>query len=220
MRGGKWKAILLCLILVVIASVLLLFHDLILLQIGNYLVIEDDLSPAGVVHVIAGEDYRTDHAIQLYKQGHAKQIFFTGGWCNTHQYHHGQHGRDRALSFGVPPEDIVYDDTPVKSTYDEAVLLKAYIDARQPAVKSVIIVSDPYHMRRARWTYRQVLGKEITVTMSPVPFENTPYKTEWWSDWASRNYVKEEYLKGFYYILRYQVSWGPVKEWLASFDRQ
>jgi len=38
-------------------------------MIGDFLVVEDDLRPADVIHIIAGDDYRTDYAIQLYQQG-------------------------------------------------------------------------------------------------------------------------------------------------------
>jgi hypothetical protein len=54
--------------------------------------------------------------------------------------------------------------------------------------------------------------------MAPVPFEVSPYQRRWWNDGASRAYVKDEYLKMAYYVARYQLSWGPLKEWLASFD--
>lgn len=208
------------LFLVAIACALFLFREPVLLAIGNYLIIEDDLSPADVIHVIAGEDYRTDHAIQLYQLGYAKQIFFTGGWCTFHNYYHGRHGLERALSQGVPEQALAYDDTPVTSTYDEALRLKAYLDASPSPVNSVIVVSDPFHMRRARWTYRRVLGEGIAVRMAPVPFEQTPYWQRWWEDGKSSVYVKDEYLKFFYYVVRYQLRWGPLKDWLASFDQE
>lgn len=181
---------------------------------------QDNLSPADVVHVIAGEDYRTDYAIQLYKRGLANQIFFTGGWCNTGQYYHGQHGRERALSQGVPEAAIALDDSPVTSTYNEAERLAAFIGRSHDPIKSVIVVSDPFHMRRARWTYQRVLGKDIAVYMASVPFEQTPYQQRWWEDRLSRAYVKEEYEKIVYYVARYQLSWGPVKYWLSSLDRE
>jgi uncharacterized SAM-binding protein YcdF (DUF218 family) len=189
-------------------------------MIGKYLVVQDQLSPAEVIHVIAGEDYRTDYAIQLYKQGFANQIFFTGGWCNTHQYNHGQHGMERALSQGVPEAAIAFDESPVTSTYEEAERLATFIDGSPRTIESVVVVSDPYHMRRARWTYRRVLGKNVAVQMAPVPFERTPYRLRWWDDYQSKRYVKDEYLKYFYYITRYQLSWGWIREWLASYDTE
>ncbi len=102
------------------------------------------------------------------------------------------------------------------STYDEAILLKKYIDDNQLPVQSVLVVSDPFHMRRARWTYERVLGNDIKVLMAPVPFERLVYKNDWWTDPAAQRYILDEYTKMFYYFLRYQLSW----KWLARFDTE
>ena len=58
--------------LLLAALILVIFHEKWLLWIGNFLIVEDQLHPADVIHVIAGDDYRTDYAIQLYKQGYGK----------------------------------------------------------------------------------------------------------------------------------------------------
>ena len=188
--------------------------------IGDYLVVRDELQPADVIHVIAGEDYRTEYAIQMYKEGYGRRLFFTGGWCQFHRYNHGEHGKALALAQGVPPEAIVTDEAAVTSTYSETVRLQAWIASSGVAVRSVIVVSDAYHMRRARWTARRVLGQDIAVQMAPVPFERSPYRRDWWRDEESRHLVRAEYEKIVYYYARYQLSWGPLKAWLASLDRE
>jgi uncharacterized SAM-binding protein YcdF (DUF218 family) len=201
-------------------AILYLTHEPILLAIGDFLVVRDEMQPADVIHVISGPDDRTDYAIQLYQQGYARQIFFTGGWCSFHNYYHGQHGRERALEQGVPPEAIAIDDSVVTSTYAEVVQLNDFITHSQIPVRSVIVVSDPHHMRRARWTYRQVLGDQVRIRMAPVPFDRSPYQRRWWTDEGSRGYVKSEYLKIVYYYARYRLGLGPLKEWLASLDQE
>ena len=204
---------------VVIVGVLLFgAREPILLAVGDFLVIQDTFQPADVIHVIAGPDDRTDYAIQLYKQGYGKRIFFTGGWCTFHGYYHGQHGTERATLQGIPQEDLVIDESPVTSTYTEAVLLKEFIARSPTPVRSVIVVSDPHHMRRARWTYHEVLGDGIKLEMAPIPFQQSSYQRRWWTDRESQQFVKEEYLKLVYYYARYRLSWGPVQRWLASLD--
>jgi uncharacterized SAM-binding protein YcdF (DUF218 family) len=199
---------------------LLIFRESFLVKIGNYLAIKDDLQHAGVVHVISGPDYRTDYGIELVKKGYTERIFFTGGWCDEIQGYHGQRGRDRALDQGLQEAAIGLDDTNVTSTYDEALRLKAYIEILPKSVDSVLVVSDPFHMRRVQWTYQKVLGKDIQVILAPVPFDRTPFKEDWWKDPVSRTNVKEEYLKLVYYFLRYQVTSGSLKTWLASLDTE
>jgi uncharacterized SAM-binding protein YcdF (DUF218 family) len=205
-------------LVLLLCAALFLAREQVLSAIGGFLVIRDELQPADVIHVIAGPDDRADYAIRLYKQGYGKQLFFTGGWCTFHCLYHGQHGRELALQQGVPSEAIAIDDLQVTSTYSEGVRLKEFIAQSAAPIRSVIVVSDAYHMRRARWTIRRLLGQGVRVQMAPVPFEASPYQRRWWTDSASRKYVYNEYLKIAYYVARYQLSWGPVREWLASLD--
>jgi uncharacterized SAM-binding protein YcdF (DUF218 family) len=206
-------------VFVLLGATLFLIHKLVLLAAGDFLVIQDELQPADVIHVIAGPDHRTDYGIQLYHKGYGKQIFFTGGWCPPIQGNHAEHAEARSIEQGVPPQAIAIDGFDVTSTYGEAVRLKEFIADSPVPVHSVIIVSDSLHMRRARWAYQQVLGEQVKVQMAPVPFDLSPYQRRWWSDEETRKLVKEEYLKIAYYYARYRFSWGPLKEWLVSLDQ-
>ena len=207
------------LVLLALSLSLFLVRERILQQIGDFLVVQDTLKPADVIHVIAGEDFRTDYAFQLYKKGYGKTVFFTGGWCHHHNYDHGTHAREKAVAQGIPLTSIADDDTEVMSTYMEAMRLKEWIERNSIPIHSIIVVSDPFQMRRARWTYRKVFGSKIQIQMAPVPFELTPYKSTWWADANSRKYVEDEYLKSIFYLFRYQYSWGSLREWLSTFDR-
>jgi hypothetical protein len=59
-----------------------LFSEQCLFRVGDFLIVQDALHPGEVIHVIAGEDYRTDYAIQLYRQGYEKTRFF----CRSNSY--------------------------------------------------------------------------------------------------------------------------------------
>lgn len=65
--------------LVALSITFILFQNTWLTWIGKFLVIQDTLEPGDVIHVIAGDDYRTDYAFQLYREGYAKKIFFYRG---------------------------------------------------------------------------------------------------------------------------------------------
>ncbi len=214
MKLKNWLVALL--VLLVLGSVVYMLREPILTRIGSYLILQDELRPVDVIHVIAGDDYRTLYAIQLYQQGYAQKIFFTGGMCKYHGYLHGEHGLQLAVANGVPAEAIAFDESPVMSTYDEALLLQKYLQQHFPNQPSVIVVSDPFHMRRSAWTYHHILGKTASVLMAPVPFEQTPYQKVWWQHLPSRQYVFDEYKKMLYYFLRYQLS----QDWLAVLDRE
>jgi uncharacterized SAM-binding protein YcdF (DUF218 family) len=195
-------------------------RERILQAAGDFLIVQDELQPADLIHVISGPDNRTDYGIELFKQGFAREIFFTGGWCKEIQGIHAERGRERALAQGIPIEAIGTDGYQVISTYGEALRLKAFIATSPRPLHSVIVVSDSYHMRRARWAYHEVLGDGIRLIMAPVPFDRSPYHRQWWTDDESRMMVQEEYVKLAYYYARYRLTWGPLQAWLASLDTE
>jgi len=205
---------------VLMSVVLYLTYERILFLVGDFLVVKDDLEPADLIHVIAGDDHRTDYAIHVYNQGYGRLLFFTGGWCTNHHSYHGERGREAALERGVPPEAVSVDESQVSSTFSEALRLKEFIGKIDEPIRSIIVLSDPHHMRRTRWAYKKVFGEQIKIAMAAVPFELSPYKRQWWEDEGSRRMVREEYIKMLYYYARYQFSKGRLKEWLASLDRE
>jgi hypothetical protein len=88
--------------LVVLAcGTLSLIHEKILLTVGDFLVFQDEVRPADVIHVISGPDYRTHYAVQLYHKRYGKQLFFTGGWCSNIQGNHAEHAKERSIGQGV-----------------------------------------------------------------------------------------------------------------------
>jgi uncharacterized SAM-binding protein YcdF (DUF218 family) len=93
------------------------------------------------------------------------------------------------------------------------------VDAHPGKINSIIVVTDPYYTRRAKWAYEKVLGSSIKVIMAPVPFDQTGYTASWWKNAASREMVLKEYLKYGFYLLRYQWTSGPLQKLLAKFDR-
>ena len=127
----------------------------ILMAIGDFLIIRSPLHPADIIHVISGLDHRTEYGIKLLKVNYGKQIFFTGSWCEEIQDVHAARGKQLALNQGVSEAEIATDGTEVISTYEEATRLKVFIEQSPFPVESVIVVSDPFHMRRAKWTYER-----------------------------------------------------------------
>jgi uncharacterized SAM-binding protein YcdF (DUF218 family) len=198
---------------------LVLFRERWLTLISDFLIVQDTLKPADIIHVIAGDDYRTDYAFQLYQEGYGKTVFFTGGWCDIHLHDHGLRARGKALAQDLPLDSIASDDSEVMSTYMETEKLKEWMANNSSPVQSIIVGSDPFHMRRARWAYQKVFGDQVKIQMAPVPFERTPYQSAWWKDGDSRKHVAEEYFKLSFYLFRYQYSGGFFRDWLSYFDK-
>lgn len=201
-------------ILIICGLIDLTFH------VGSYLILEDHLRKTDLIHVLSGPDYRTEYGNELMKKGFADHIFFTGGGNLCDNEVSAICSEKIALAAGIPADKIIMDSTDIINTYDEAERLNALINNSSFPIHSVIVVSDPFHMRRVRWTYQKVLGNRVKLIMAPVPFEMTNLSEYWWRNYESRKMVRNEYAKLIYYILRYQIAHGRFQLWLASLDHQ
>jgi len=205
------------LIVILIALVILAYP---LLQfMGDYLVVSDPLQKADLITAVSGPEYRIIYAADLYKKSLAPRLFYTGGYNENDQRYEAKWSEYLATTQGVPPEAISIDDSTVISTYQEAVRVKAFVDAHSDQIHTIIVVTDPYHTRRAKWAYQRVLGDGVKVLMAPVPFAQTGYTPKWWANSVSRKMVFEEYFKYIFYLFRYQWTSGPLQHWLARFDK-
>ncbi|MGC9336229.1 MAG: YdcF family protein, partial [Anaerolineae bacterium] len=86
--------------------------------------------------------------------------------------------RQEAEWQGVPAGRVLVAPGLAESTYDEALALRAL--AQQHGWQSILVVTDPYHTRRARLIFRHAFrGTGIAVTVRPV--EPAEYDPEaWW----------------------------------------
>jgi uncharacterized SAM-binding protein YcdF (DUF218 family) len=187
--------------------------------LGDSLVVQDPLEKADLITASSGPEYRIIYAAELYKKGLGAVLFYTGGYSEENQRSEANWSKYLAKITGVPEEAITIDETSVISTYDEAAILQKYIETHPDTIHSIILVTDAYHTRRAKWIYQRVLGEGIHIIMAPVPFDRTELSKTWWSDAKSRRFVFNEHLKYLYYILRYQLATGSFQKWLSQFDR-
>jgi len=170
----------------------------ILLSLGQFLAVkeEEELQPADVIHVLGGRFERTYYALQLYQQGYGRNLFFTGKEVAPLL-------KNYAAGQGIPATHIINFESRATNTYQEALELKQLLD-NEATVQSVIVVSSPYHMRRVRWTFTQVLDHKTRIQFAPVPFRQTSDHQQWWTDQKSWEHVVKEYLKLlFYYVKHY-----------------
>jgi len=117
----------------------------------------DEARAADIIVVLGAAEYngrpspvlkaRLDHAYALYQRGLAPMIFTTGGAGGDPQYTEGQVGRDYLVQRGIASENIVVEgegDTTVES------LLAVSEVMRRMGLRSAILVSDGYHIYRAK----------------------------------------------------------------------
>jgi uncharacterized SAM-binding protein YcdF (DUF218 family) len=102
---------------------------------------------------------------------------------------------------GIPRTAFLTSDRPSKSTFDEATLVRELV--MKSDYTSLIIITTPYHCRRAWLTFRKVL-EENDVRILMLPSSYSDFKPADW--WKKRRYLREviiEYQKLVYYTLKY-----------------
>lgn len=104
---------------------------------------------------------------------------------------------------GVPRQKIEELPQTVSGTHQEAVLLRDFSVAQ--GVRSIIVVTSPYHTRRALWILRRVFdgsGVDVRV-VAATPDAATPRPATWWFGRRGWHDVAGEYAKFLFYAVRY-----------------
>lgn len=111
---------------------------------------------------------RINHAIDLYRRGRIRKLIFTGGQGNPGEPNEASAARSYALKNGLPASDILIEDQS-HTTYDNLVNAKQVADTN--GIRTVLIVSDPLHMKRA-----MTMAHDIGLIADPSPTPSTRYR--------------------------------------------
>ncbi|MEW6186688.1 MAG: YdcF family protein [Thermodesulfobacteriota bacterium] len=157
-------------------------------RLGGWLARPDALSHSEVIVCLNGQE-RVKKAAQLYKEGWAPRIILTVA------------GDKKALTdLGVDESRVLLVPGP-KTTFQEALMVSPVL--QRMGVRSALIVSDPFHLRRVRWTFQKVLGKrnlKMVFVASDFPWP----RTAWWKDRQAKYYTYSEWSK----LIWYRISYG------------
>lgn len=110
-----------------------------------------------------GYQERVTQAIELYRAGYAPRIVFSSGFVFTMR--EAEVMKALAIANGVPADAILLEEA-AANTRENVEFTRRILD--QHGWTRVLLVSSPYHMRRACLTWRK-LAPEITVVPTPVP---------------------------------------------------
>jgi len=176
----------------IILGLLYIGHGFILEKSGRYLYYKDELKPADVIVILAGEETeRVEYGAKLFKEGWARKdrIISAGGpvvwkytWASLMQEH--------AIHLGIPKNAILLEDRS-RDTEEDARFTKAIMN--KYGYKSCILVTSSYHSRRATRIFREIMGNEIKVISAP---SDSWFKfDEWWKRRRDRTQVFSEYSK-------------------------
>ncbi len=144
-------------ILSIVAAIIML-----IMGINYYLSPSDELTKADVIVAISGGDTqaRTLEAVDLYKQGLAPKILFSGAALDPLSPSNALVMQKAALDAGVPEVDILIEEKS-KNTAQNALRSQGILDSTK--YKTIILVTSPYHQRRAYLEFKDKLDDEVVV---------------------------------------------------------
>src|SRR6266545_679994 len=159
---------------------------------AKLLVTHSDIANADVILVLSDASTyfeRTHRAAELWRDRRAPRVLLTNdntlsGWSETERRNpfFFERATQELQRSGVRREEIEVLPEAVRSTYDEAVVMRSY--AIQHGLRSVLIVTSAYHSRRALWIFNTVFrGTGIQIGLDGVPpGQQTPGPATWWFD--------------------------------------
>ncbi|PFA63081.1 hypothetical protein CN378_18780 [Bacillus sp. AFS015802] len=182
-------------------------------QMGHLLFsdIEDTHERGDCIFVVGSSkalQYRLPKAVELYKQGRAGKILFSGGvkWRGS-EFTEAEELKRGAISLGVPKEDILTENLSMHTL--ENVLASLLVLDREfhlHNIRRLLVVTSSYHMRRLHLTLQTYMPEWISFTLCPAEDDNTRVDN-WFQSEIGIKRVRDESAK----LIRY-VGQGALKD--------
>jgi uncharacterized SAM-binding protein YcdF (DUF218 family) len=140
---------------------------------------------ADAIVVLAGGRGRIDEGIRLYREGEARFLFLVGVDPSVRKRdlfreHPGQRGGEN-----------VYLEKLSTNTLENALYARELMASHD--VRSIILITSRYHMKRATLIFRNVLPPDVAIHPRPVDSRNL--KEHWWSHEGSLLLLLGEFYK-------------------------
>jgi len=164
-----------------------------LMAVGHFLAVEDPLVKADAIVALSGDQgARTATAVDLWERGFAPVIVFAGSSEDPASLPSAEIMKREAVRLGVPVDRVLTEPSSA-TTKENATRVSDILRGYQ--ITRVILVTSPYHQRRASIVFeRQLEGTSIT-------FRNYPARDDewdpslWWASEPSRSLTLVELAK-------------------------
>ncbi len=113
---------------------------------------------------------RINHGINLYKKGKVDYLLFTGGFGKGQKISDSNSAKMYAVSKGIPESKILIEE---HSTITYTNLIQAKEIMFNMNLKTALIVSDPYHMKRS-----MAMSEKLEINSLPSPTPSTMYRSK------------------------------------------
>jgi uncharacterized SAM-binding protein YcdF (DUF218 family) len=171
-----------------------------------YLNISDDMEKGDCIFVPGSNkavEYRLPKAVELYQEGRANKILFSGGvaWEDSN-LPEALLLKNRALELGIPEEDILIEDLS-KHTKENVLASLLVLDREFDLhnINRLLIVTTTYHMRRLHLTLKTYMPHWIKYSLCPVNDKTTKIDN-WFQYHYGRKRVEDESKKIINYVNR------------------
>ncbi|HEY6737195.1 MAG TPA: YdcF family protein [Candidatus Saccharimonadia bacterium] len=167
--------------------------------IGYYLSPQDQLAKSDAIVAISGGDTnaRTTEAVNLYKDGWAKHLIFSGAALDPNSPSNAAAMAHAAEAAGVPASAIVLDEA-AQNTRGNAAGVADIV--KQQQYRSIILVTSPYHQRRASLVFHRALGNGVRI-LNHSSYDQTWRRSHWWATPISQSITYVELQKVAYELL-------------------
>lgn len=112
---------------------------------------------------------RLNHAINLYHSNKVGSLIFTGGTTDTNTPAESIVAREYALRNNVKADDIFIEAESVTTKQN---LLNALLIIKQENFSSILIISDPLHLKRA-----MMMAKDLNINAKPSATPSSRYQS-------------------------------------------
>ncbi|MGA3181755.1 MAG: YdcF family protein [Verrucomicrobiota bacterium] len=184
-----------------------IFRAPLLTDVARAWVVNDAVTNADAIVVLGGKpELRPYEATQLYHAGVAPRVIY----MNVKLSPLAEQGltlsereitRRVLLANHVPETALVAVGDGVATTYDESRAVRAWLATNN--AKSILIVTDLSHTRRAKWIFsKELKGTGVQVYVHAIrPSEYA--LTNWWQHEEGVIAFQNEFLKDIYYHFKY-----------------
>jgi hypothetical protein len=168
-------------------------------KLWDYLAEEDDLHKADLIYVYGGiSEHAVNEAIRLKLEDYAPKIMFSGkkaSYMKDVEITEAEKYAQMAIEHGVKDEDILIEKKSI-NTVENIVFSAKLLHSMNWLPKKVIVVSLPYHTRRAALTMKG--GFDWRFELIRHPGKSAKYTREnYYRDKNGWSYVCFEYFKLF-----------------------
>lgn len=175
---------------------------------GSVLIVRRDVSAPDAFITLASHEWERIPAVaRLARQQPQAKVLLTNPVQPSIANCHLCPDRARWLvSLGVAADRIVVLPRRVNNTHDEALAVAEYRNAHP--VRQLMVVTSPYHARRALAVFQAVLGADVRIGVHPALEQSPARPARWWSASYDRAYVAYEWVALAWYRVRYGI--GPM----------